>query len=314
MKQKNLGEWGVKVGALALAVFLWLYVVSQHYYQRELVARLQVEDLPGDASSDALVVANPLPSQVRIRVSGKGKDLLRLKADSFVLRLPPPKGSLATEFTIRLTPAQVEKRGTDLDVEVAAILEPKEVHMILDQRAEREVLVDPRVVVQVADAYTLVGEIRVQPPRVRISGPSHQVAKLASIPTDSVVLGDLREPTHRSLALRVPAGMNIELSHAQVMVDIEVQELAEYELGGVPVEVRRAGGRSIVPQPSKVRVRLRGGAGVLGSLNPDRDVTLYVEYQEWVDGGRGTAPVRAVPNSLFEVREIAPPRVSLAGP
>ena len=107
MKQRNLGEWGVKVGALALAVFLWFYVVAQHYYQREMSVRLQVEEVPGDASSEALVVANALPSQVRILVSGKGKDLLRLKADSFVLRLPPPKGNLATEFTLRLTPAQV---------------------------------------------------------------------------------------------------------------------------------------------------------------------------------------------------------------
>lgn len=314
MKQKNLGEWGVRIGALALAMFLWLYVVTQHYYQRELTVRLLVEDLPGEAPSEALVVANPLPSHVRILVSGKGKDLLRLKADSFVLRLRPPKGSLATEFTFRLTPAQVEKRATDLNVEVAAVLEPKEIQIVLDQRAEREVEVEPRVEVQVADAYTVVGGIRVQPPKVKVSGPSHQVSKLRSIPTDSLVLTDLREATQRQLGLRVPAGMNLELSHTQVVVEIDVQELAEYELPSVPVEVRRAGGRSLVPQPSRVRVKLRGGAGVLGGLNPEKDLNLYVDYQEWVEGGRESALVRVVPSRMFEVREIVPARVSLAGP
>ena len=199
-------------------------------------------------------------------------------------------------------------------MEVAAVLEPKEIQIVLDQRAEREVAVAPRVEVRVADAYVLVGDLRVQPPKIRVSGPARQVAKLISIPTDSLVLEDVREPTQRVLGLRAPAGTNIEMSHAQVVVDIEVQELAEYELGSVPVEVRHAGGRSVAPQPARVRVKLRGGAGVLGSLNPDRDLSLYVDYQEWVAGGRGSAPVRVVPNRLFEVREITPPRVSLAAP
>jgi YbbR domain-containing protein len=295
-------------------VFLWFYVVSQHFYQREMVVRLQVEDLPGESAPEGLVAANPVPTQARIRVSGKGKDLLKLRADNLVLRVPPPKGTPGSEFTIRLGPAQVEKRGTDADVQVVAVLEPKEVRILLDQRAERELPVEARVLAQPADSYTLVGEPRVQPARVRVSGPARQVTRLRAIPTDSLVLDGLHESVQRVLALHPPEGTNLELSSAQVTMEVEVQELAEYELAGIPVSVHRAGGRTVTPQPSRVRVKLRGGAGVLGSLDPEKDVDLYVDYQEWVSGGRGTVAVHAAPGRRFEVRQIDPARVALEGP
>ena len=301
----NIGDWGIKAGALVLAVFLWFHAITEQLYETETEIRLLIEDPPlGDDSKKEMIVASEIPAAIRVLATGRGKDLLQLDGDAFVLRVQA-EGSTRT---YRLVPSQIEKRATDLDVQISEILEPKEIEIVLDHRMEREISVRVKLQLEVAEAHIQVGAIQADPLLVRVIGPRSQVENLAYISTDSVFLQDIREEIDLELPLRHPARTRLILNPENVRIRADIQILAEDDLSGVPVAVRNAGNAQIRPDPAIVRVKVRGGVDVIAKLNPVDDLELYVDYLEYQGG---SLPVRSSKTPLFDVLNIVPARVNL---
>lgn len=306
--KRNFSDWLVKGGACALAVLLWFHAVTEHTYQKEIDIRLQVEGIPIDLSTEELMVANVLPSRVRVLVSGRGKDLLSLKDEDFFLRVQPRGTSPGSVYSYRLSPDQVENLAAGADVQVRKIVEPREIEVEIDKRSERLVDVEAVLVLEIADAYRQIGRVKIEPPQVRLTGPSRRLKKIWSVRTDSLVLRDVHEDVDLQVGLRPPEGIRLELSPAQVRVKVEVQELAENNIAEVPVHVHNAGGRNVQLEPARVRVRVRGGADIVGRLKPEQ-IYLFVDYR----GANEGLNVQARPDSLFEVIALEPSRVAVAG-
>ncbi len=303
----EIGDWGIKAGALVLALILWFHAVTEQLYQMEIEVRLLVEDPPtGDGSEDAMMVASEIPSTTRVLVTGRGKDLLQLDNDAFVLRVKAEGNTR----TYRLTPDQIEKRATDLDVQISEILEPKEIEITLDRRMEREIPVRSGLRLEVAEAHIQVGPVETDPLSVRVIGPVGQVEGLDYIMTDSMVLGDIREEVDFELSLRHPEHTRLVLDPDKVHIRADIQILAENELSGVPIRVRNAGNAQLRPDPAVVRVKVRGGVDVIAKLDPAKDIELYVDFAEYQGG---SLPVRSGETPFFEVRNIVPPRINLVG-
>ncbi len=308
--KRNFSDWLVKGGACTLAVLLWFHAVTEHTYQKEIDIRLQVDSVPADLSPDDLMVANVLPGTVRVLVSGRGKNLLSLKDEDFFLRVQPRGTTPGSVYSFRLSPDQVENAAPGADVEVRKIVEPREIEVEIDKRSEWMVDVEAAVSAEIAEAYRQVGRIQIEPPQVKVIGPSKRLQKIRTVRTDSLNLREVRDRVDVQLRLRPPEGMRVELNPAQVRVQIDVQELAENHIADVPVQVHNAGGRSLHLDPPRVRVRVRGGAAIIGRLKPEQ-VYLFVDYRD-VNAAGGLA-VQARPDSLFEVIALEPSRVALAG-
>jgi hypothetical protein len=60
-------------------------------------------------------------------------------------------------------------------------------------------------------------------------------------------------------------------------------------------------------EPSRVTVRVRGGADLIGSLDPEADLGLTVAYV----GIDSSLEIRAPDDRLYEVRQIIPPRATV---
>jgi YbbR domain-containing protein len=208
----------------------------------------------------------------------------------------------------RLTPANVENSTAGLDVQIEEILDPKEIEIVLDRRAERRVEVIPLVELEIAEAYAQVGGISIEPRKVEISGPSTQIHRVEFIETDSLHLRNVREDIEEKLRLRAPDGMRLDLTPTHVTLEVDVQILAENDIADVPVQVRHARGRSVIPEPAQVKVTVKGGVDIIANLDPEKDLDLYVDYRDF-DGQ--SLLVLAAHDSLFEIREIVPPQVDL---
>lgn len=308
--KRDFSDWGVKGGACALAALLWFHAVTEHTYQKEIDIRLQVEGVPLDLSTEELMVANVLPSRVRVLVSGRGKDLLSLKEEDFFLRVQPRGTNPGSVYSYRLSPDQVENLAAGADVQVRKIVEPREIEVEIDKRSERMVDVEPVLALEIADAYKQIGKVKVDPPQVKFTGPLRRLKMIPSVRTDSLVLRDVHEDVDLEVGLRPPEGLRLELNPAKVRLRIEVQELAENSIAEVPVQVHNGGGRNIQLEPARVRVRVRGGAGLVGRLKPEQ-IYLYVDYRE-ENAGDGLS-VQARLDSSFEVIALEPSRVEVAG-
>ncbi|MFH1568839.1 MAG: YbbR-like domain-containing protein [Gemmatimonadota bacterium] len=310
MNRRRFSNWSVWIGALVLASLLWFHAVTEQQFRRVVDIPLLFSESAATSDGEEIIIANQPPAHVQVVIGGRGKDLLRLGGDDLLLRLQTPRGRPGARVSYHLSIDQVETH-TDLPVRVEEVVAPREVEVLLDRKVEREVPVRPVVDLQIANSYTQVGALRLDPRAVRITGPRREVERVRSIETDSVVLRDVREDVEREVALRPPANVRLELSQSTVVLGIDVQEVAEYTIANVSVAVRGAGGRELAAEPSRVAVRVRGGADVIYDIDPERDLQLFVDYQRWLREGEDPGQVQAVVDSLFEILEIIPPAVSI---
>jgi YbbR domain-containing protein len=302
----KIGDWGIKAGAIVLAVFLWLHAVTEQLYQTETEVRLLVDDPPpGEGSEADVIVAGEIPSTIRVLATGRGKDLLQLDADAFVLRVKTEGNTRI----YRLLPSQIEKRATDLDVQISEILEPKEIEIVLDRRIERNVPVQSKLRIGIAEAHIQVGPMRTDPLFVRVIGPQAQVEKLDYIATDSVDLQDVTEEINLVLPLQLPE-QRLILDPETVNIQADVQILAEDDLSGVPIKIRNGGSVQLSTDPAFARVKVRGGVDVIAKLDPAQDVELFVDYADF-EGA--SLPIHNAETPLFEVLTIIPSKVNLVG-
>ena len=307
MNKSNLADWGIKAGALALAVLIWFHAVTEHPYEKKIDIRLKVQDPPSDPSSEKTIVANLLPEQVKVLVSGQGKDLLRLNEDDFLLRVTP-EGGPGSVRSYSLTPADIEDRIADSDVQFEEVLEPKEIEIVLDRWAERTVPVIPLVELEIAEAYTQVGAMSIEPEVVKISGPSVQIPGIEVIRTDSLTRKNIQEDIEEKLWLSNPPGMRLQVDPPHVTLKVDVQILVENDIVDVPVQIRHTRGVDIIPEPAQVKVKVKGGVDIIANLDAQKDLDLYVDYRDY-DGQ--SLLVLAAEDSLFEIREIVPAKVNL---
>lgn len=310
MRRWFLVDWGTKLGAVLLAAAFWFHAVTEHSYRREILVPLVVLDPVTPAGETPILLASKAPSMARVAVFGAGKDLLRTNGDDFLLRVQAPPGQPGTRLTVRLGTNQVEDHS-DLDVTVEEVVEPRELSVILDRRVERRVPVHPRVDLRPAESYTQVGPLRIDPDSVLILGPRTQVDSIMVIDTeDSLFREGVRDDVDWELALRPPGGSLVEMDRDRVRVRIDVQELAEYEIPNVPVRVQ-GGPLGTGTEPSRVTVRVRGGADLIGSLDPEADLGLYVDYGHWAMADSMAGLVEAPADRPFQVRLVVPARVEV---
>ena len=166
----------------------------------------------------------------------------------------------------------------------------------------------PALALEVAEGYVQAGEVKVEPRKVRLIGPERQISRVDWIETDSLRLAEVQEKVDLRVALRRPAGTQIDLSPDHVRWQVDIQELAEDTFERVPVQVRHTSGRKVTPEPAWVRVKVWGRFKIVAGLDPRRDIRVFADYREF-DGE--TAPVRSEKSDLFEVVEIVPPQVRL---
>jgi YbbR domain-containing protein len=300
-------RWGIRLGAVTLAFFLWLYAVTEHVYTMETTARLHVHDPVAPArGGGGVLVATSVPEEIAIRVTGRGKDLLRLERESFALHLRP-EGAAGTTRSYRLAGDMIQARD-GVDVVVERIVAPQEIDITLDRRGQRLVAVHPRIGLAVAPAYVLVGDMSIDPRQVQISGPSAQIRMVQHIDTDTLSLPDVQDDVDVYLPLVSPEGVRGRLVPARVRLRANIQLLAQDDLLQVPVAIRHGAAARYRVEPARVRVKVKGGIEVIARIDPEQNVGLYVDALDYQ--GEPLA-IRYDKERLFEILEVAPTHVYL---
>jgi YbbR domain-containing protein len=176
---KNIG---LKVVSLVLACILWWYVSvprREQVRERAMTASLVFAGMPTD-----LVITTPdIRSSVSVRVRGRRSDLRLLASQSLEasadLRAVTKPGEV--EITIRPQHINVPE-----DVEVVSI-EPNKVRFRVEQLRQRAVPIRPYLEGTAPSGY-LVGQATADPPLALCSGPASQLAKLAEVTTERIIM------------------------------------------------------------------------------------------------------------------------------
>jgi len=296
-KKAILGNWQIKLGALIVAVSLWLHVVTERTYEDTVEVPLHVQTPP-----EGWILANPIPQKARITVRGGGKMLLRSgRRDRRIVLSPSYKGQMADTYL--LSPSDVE---LSQDIQLVEIVEPKALKLEFDRPMDRTLKVRNRVVVRPASGYALIGNVTADPDQAIVSGPSRYVRKLTAVRTDSLVRSNQRSPFSENVPLLLPQGANISMTPEVVVVSVDVQEIGERWIREIEVGVTNVPrSKSVYVEPSRIALKVKGGIEVVKRLTPE-DFIVTIDYRHiFREGTEALVPEVSEPPRV-EVIEMKP--------
>ncbi len=183
MKKKDFFEdLGIKIVALILSLIIWFHATTEKNYTQTL-------ELPVKYSyvlPDSFVLISKPPERVRLRISAKGKTILKLKyTKSYYLvdvgRLD--MGKNIVDMTQGVVP-----RTENLDI-IEVI--PRKVLFLVD-RYSTKVLYSIKPVFSRDSSLVRVSVRRVRPRTVRVRGPRTILRTMREVETDTIYVDTLK--------------------------------------------------------------------------------------------------------------------------
>ena len=184
-------HWPLKLAALALAVILWVAVALEKPSTQLVGIQLDLVMPPDVAPAVA-------PPPIKALVSGPQRELLRLTAPLVIRAVVNENGvGAGARHHLVIAPSDVQVPG-GVKVSVEEV-EPREIELLLDRRAQRTVAV--RALVTPDSGYAVDGALGIAPAVVRVSGPRSLVATLDSVDTEPVFLHGVAGTFERTVQL-----------------------------------------------------------------------------------------------------------------
>lgn len=299
-------NWPIKGAALFLALMLYVAVQLQQPVTTSFDVTLNVQLPPGRAMMHK-------PPKVRVQISGKGSQVLKLRSLAGNITRRVPDTLTASTFAIRLDPTDVElalPKGADVRV---MEIRPSEITVALDSVARKDVRIVSLVTVAPDSGQFLRGGLSVSPTIARLVGPEQSLAGIESVTTVPTEITNVSGEFTRNVPIdTMPLGI-VRLSPKLVTVTGDMGVLAERTFTGIPVETGAGAITSFIVTPPRVSVQVRGPEERVRALT--RDSLRVVAHITGASGGSARITVvaprgitaRATPDSVT-LRRRAPPR------
>jgi len=213
-------NWELKLLALALAISLWVFVVSAEKAEMVVSVPLELHSLPS-----GLEVVKERPENVEVQVTGLRANLARLGNERLRARLSLA-GVQPGDVVLRIGPEQLElPRGV-----TATRINPATVRVAVDASRWTRVRVLPRLTGAVAPGHRLAA-VTVVPEEIEIIGPASQVERVGQVFTEPVDISGESGRMERTVSI-VPLGDDVRLSGprtARVVVEVAATPVGSAE-------------------------------------------------------------------------------------
>ncbi|MEE8340561.1 MAG: hypothetical protein V3R52_00525 [Candidatus Neomarinimicrobiota bacterium] len=305
---------GLRLGALGLAIILWVFIVSNETYEMVLTVPIEVRNL-----SDQKALREEVPKLAQVRFDGTGRALFKtiiLKRfyKDFKLVLDLDRISDEYEFVLNdyfrryprkiVTPNEFEIRYIEVD-------SPREIKISLDDYSVRTIPIVSKIVVNPSPGFIIVGEVQLDPQAIEIAGPSDIVDNVTYINTLVDTIFEVKTNISQYFGFDLPH-RQIQLSDAEVMLSSSVQALSERIISEVPVSVINVPeGYRVFVSPHTVSLTIIGGINFIENITPD-DIHLTIDFSnQWELNTQFYEPQIDVPKDVIEWQDLSPPNVEL---
>lgn len=227
-----------------LSVILWLSLTLGE--ERTQMIRLPVEVVE---KPEGEAFAEVPPSAVRAQMEGTGLELIRLLYNPPVVQI----GATSTQVNVRESISLPQ--GTSVEIKNVS---PSSFEMALEPLQTREVPVQSRVQINLASAYELIEEPRLEPDSIQVAGAESVLDDLDAWPTEPHTIEALQDTVEVQVPLADTLTRLVEKSAEGVTLTAQAGRFAE-ETREVKVQVTGLpSGQDLVElQPSTIRIRYR---------------------------------------------------------
>jgi hypothetical protein len=278
---------------------LWFHVATNRDYDFAVDVALRPGPLPA-----GYALAQPLPDQVRLLLSGSGKELIRLLWDEghAEFSLEPRMTGAVSVTAERL----VLKVGAD--VRVKQVLAPAQIEVRMDTVISHSAPVRFDGDYELVAGVSMVCAPQFEPPSVTLTGPRELVRRLDSVGVESLDIDPLTATAEHWVDVELGSVYNVTATPTSVLLRFTMATSIRREVRDVPVTVP-IGWQT---DPASVTLSVSGARARLDSL-PFEAYRAAVSA-EMPLAADSVAAVEATAPPFVEILAVAPERVLVMRP
>lgn len=310
----NSRKIGLRLGAVGLAILLWIFIVSSEMYTLAMTVPIEVRNL-----SEQKALKEEVPERAIVKFEGTGRSLFKtllLKRfyKDFKLVLDLDRISDEYEFVLneyfRIYPRKIVIPN-EFEIQYIEVDSPREIRISLDDYSVKSIPVVSNIAINTAPGHVVVGDIQLNPSEIEIAGPNNIVENVTSINFQADTLNNAIADINDYFDLKLPH-QQIQLSQTKVKLFADIQALSEKIISEVPVTVINvSAGYRVFVSPHTVSLTIIGGIDYIESVLPD-DIKLTIDFnRQWKLDRQFYEPQVNVPTSVINWQDLSPPNVEL---
>ena len=300
------------IGALGLALLLWIFVVSQNEYTLIL-------DLPIEARNLNVQKAHKeeVPPSASVRLRGTGRDLFKTlllkNFGGFKLVLDLEGISKEYEFVLNDYFEKFPRKVVlplNYNLSFVEVVYPNRIKISLDDYSSKSVPIISNLHIKPAPGFLLVGNQIIKPEKIEIAGPKKELALINHIETIYDTINGLTSFYSGEIETQ-SLGRLIKYSTNSVEISLDIQNISERIIVDVPVIVINIPDKiRVFPSPQTVSLTVIGGVNQISNLNPT-DIKVIVDFNDWSHLKQFYEPKVSIPKNLLDWKDISPKNVEI---
>jgi len=313
----NSKQLGARLGAFGLAIFLWLFVVSNNNYSTIINIPIEIRNL----NERKKAYKKEIPQIAKVRFKGKGRSIIKsLILKDFVkdFKLVIDLDRISEEYNFFLNdyynryPQKVSIPST-FELQYVEVIYPDSIHISLDEYMVKNVPVKSNIVINPSPGYIKIGKPILDSSLVTIAGAKNTVQSIEYIYTTNDTFNNIDMPINAQVSLETINNTLIEYSFLKLSYFQDIQPISERIISGVPVTIKNnLKGLVVRKNPSTVSLTIVGGLDYISDIQPtDISVTIDFTYQ-WSPKMQFYEPRVVVPDEILSWKDLTPRNIELA--
>ena len=310
----SLQKLALRLGALGMAIVLWLFVVSDKEYSIIMNMPLVARNISAQKA-----LKEEVPEFAQVRLFGTGNELLKaylLKNffENFKLILDLDHISEEYDFVLNDYFSKYPQKVVippSFNLKFIEVVYPREVHISLDEYLVKSVPITPKIIVQPIPGYIQVGDIKLIPSSINVAGPNMLTTEITEVLTATDTLKNIQNFTNRKISLNRPNRL-IEYSLNEINYQVDVQVISERIISEVQIQVVNVPDEfRVFVNPQTVSLTIFGGVNRIAEIYPE-DIFIYIDFEkQWTPRLQFFKPVVVTPNDILEWKNLSPRNVEL---
>ena len=292
INHKFLKNFKVKFFSFLCALFLWFYIVSDNVYHHTFEVPVRLSNKP-----EGWVLAEKIPSKVKVRFKGKGKNFLSFQYDEKYIELDL-QGSTQTN-TFKINPSMIKGINNDLNIQPLEYIRPDTITVQLDRFMSKKVPVHSQLIIDELNGYTQVGDVQFEADSVTVSGPRLKVNQISSVYTEQVKFDKVVKDLSGKVKIEPSKFSTVNYSEYTVHFKVDIQRIGEVVFDRIPVQIINVPpGEEVKVIPSTFSLKLQGGVDLLNSIEKE-DISAHIDFSTRFRYKRDKIPATIlVPNDI----------------
>ena len=314
-KYLNWQSLGMRLGAVGLAILLWVFVVSDNEYS-------MVIDMPIEARNLSAQKAHKkeVPEYAQVRLKGPGRALFKtLLLKNFIsnFKLVIDLDRISEEYDFYLNEyyehyPQKVVIPPSYELEYIEVVYPDSIHISLDEYMVKKLTVKAPLKINPAPGYTLVGNINIYPASIEVAGPREVIQEMKYVSTikDTFLLQDFDIDVN--LKVDNQTRSLVEYSQTTISIHQDIQSVSERIISEIPVKVINVlPNLRLFVNPTTVALTVIGGVDRIAAVNP-KDILVTINFaKQWISGKNYYEPTVSVPVDILEWQDLSPRNLEL---